>query len=60
MYCLSAILLDSVFRTGKKNYPQVFLEECKNSDYEENSDEKTLEKVQKEKNSDEENYIKEN
>ena len=53
-------MLDSVFRTGKKNYPQLFLEECKNSDYEENSDEKTLEKVHKEKNSDEENYIKEN
>ena len=26
--CLSVILIDSVFRTGK-NYPQVFLEECK-------------------------------
>ena len=63
--CLSVILLDSVFRTGKNYYPQVFLEECKNCDYEEKSDEKTLEKVQKEKNSekensDEENYIKEN
>ena len=34
----------------------MFLEECKNSDYEENSDEKTLEKVQKEKNSDEKLY----
>ena len=27
--CLSVILLDSVFRTGKNYYPQVFLEECK-------------------------------
>ena len=27
--CLSVILIDSVFRTGKKYYPQVFLEECK-------------------------------
>ena len=27
--CLSVILIDSVFRTGKNYYPQVFLEECK-------------------------------
>ena len=27
--CLSVILVDSVFRTGKNYYPQVFLEECK-------------------------------
>ena len=27
--CLSVILIDSVFRTGKDYYPQVFLEECK-------------------------------
>ena len=27
--CLSIILLDSVFRTGKNYYLQVFLEECK-------------------------------
>ena len=26
--CLSAILNDSVFRTGKNYYPQVFSEEC--------------------------------
>ena len=26
---LSVILIDSVFRTGKYYYPQVFLEECK-------------------------------
>ena len=26
---LSVILADSVFRTGKNYYPQVFLEECK-------------------------------
>ena len=26
--CLSVILIDSVFRTGKSYYPQVFLEEC--------------------------------
>ena len=27
--CLSVILIDSVFRTGKNYYSQVFLEECK-------------------------------
>ena len=27
--CLSVILIDSVFRTRKNYYPQVFLEECK-------------------------------
>ena len=27
--CLSATLIDTVFRTGKNYYPQVFLEECK-------------------------------
>ena len=27
--CLSVILLDSIFKTGKYYYPQVLLEECK-------------------------------
>ena len=27
--CLSVIFIDSVYRTGKNYYPQVFLEECK-------------------------------
>ena len=27
--CLSVILIDSVFKTGKTYYPQVFSEECK-------------------------------
>ena len=27
--CLSVILIDSVFRTSKNYYPQLFLEECK-------------------------------
>ena len=27
--CLSVILLDSIFRVGKKYYPQILLEECK-------------------------------
>ena len=35
--CLSVILIDSLFRTSKNYYPQVFLEECKCD--EENSNE---------------------
>ena len=27
--CLSVILIDSVFKTSKNYYPQIFLEECK-------------------------------
>ena len=27
--CLSVVLINSVFRTGKNYYPRVFLEECK-------------------------------
>ena len=27
--CISAICIDSVLRAGKKNYPQVYLEQCK-------------------------------
>ena len=27
--CLSVVLIDSVFRTCKNYYPQVFLEKCK-------------------------------
>ena len=27
--CLSIVLIDSVFKMGKKYYPPVFLEECK-------------------------------
>ena len=27
--CWSVILINSVFRTGKNYYPQVFLEQCK-------------------------------
>ena len=27
--CLSVILIDSVFETGKNYYPEVFLKECK-------------------------------
>lgn len=28
-HCLSAVLIDSVFKMGKNYYPQVFLEELK-------------------------------
>ena len=27
--CLSVILIDSIFRTGKSYYPEFFLEKCK-------------------------------
>ena len=27
--CIACITLDSVLKIGKKNYPQVYLEECK-------------------------------
>ena len=27
--CIACIAIDSVMRTEKKNYPQVYLEECK-------------------------------
>ena len=27
--CISAICIDSVLRTDKKNYPQIYLEQCK-------------------------------
>ena len=27
--CIAAICIDSVLRVGKKNYPQVYLEQCK-------------------------------
>ena len=27
--CVACITLDSVFKMNKKNYPQVYLEECK-------------------------------
>ena len=36
-FCLSVILINSVFRTGKNYYPQVFLEECKYVVKEENN-----------------------
>ena len=73
--CLSVILIDSVFKTGKSYYPQVFLEECKHavkekkmreyiSDYiEVSSDsdrEDSDEENSNEENSDEENFNEKN
>ena len=63
MYFLSEILIDSVFRTGKNYYPQVFFEECK---YVVKEKKKMLKYItddieisSEEENSDEENYTKE-
>ena len=28
--CIETICIDTVLRVGKKNYPQVYLEHCKN------------------------------
>ena len=73
--CLSVILVDSVFRTGKHYYPQVLLEECKYVVKEKRSLSILLKiskfpliligkilmiKVQMKKNSDEENSDEEN
>ena len=73
--CWSVILIDSVFRTGKNYYPQVFLEECKyfvkgkkmpeyiTGDIEISADsdrEDSDEDSSNEENSDEENFIEEN
>ena len=30
--CIACITIDSVMRMRKKNYPQVYLEECKNKE----------------------------
>ena len=69
--CLSVILIDSVFRTGKNYYPQVFIEECKyvvkekkmheyiTNDIEIFSDDSDKENSDEE-NSNEENSIEEN
>ena len=75
--CLSVILFDSIFKTGKNYYPQGFLEECKHvikekkieiyvtdvveiSDSDEhNSYEDFLEKIQINKNFDEEDSSEE-
>ena len=69
--CLSVILIDSVFRTGKNYYPQVFFEECKFVVKEKNMPEYITDDIQissdhfdredsDEQNFDEENFIEEN
>ena len=75
LICLSVILIESVFRTGKNYYPQVLLEECKYNakekripkniidDIEISSDsywENSDEEISNKKNSDEENFEEEN
>ena len=63
--CLSVILIDSVFRTGKNYYPQVFLEECKYVVKEKKIPKYIIDDIEissdsDEANSDEENSDKEN
>ena len=61
--CLCVILIDSVYRSGKNYYPQVFLEECK-YDVKEKKMSKYITEDTKifsdEENSDQENSDKEN
>ena len=58
--CLSVILIDSVFRTGKNYYSQVFLEECKYVVKEKKMPKYITDdvKISSDKNSDEENSNK--
>ena len=58
--CLSVILLDSVFRTGKNYYPQVFLEECKYFVKEKKIPKYIIDDIEISSDSDEENFDKEN
>ena len=58
-------MIDSVFRTGKSYYPQVFLEECKNVFKERKMPEYITDNIEisfdsDRKNSDEENSNEEN
>ena len=56
--CLSVILIDFVFRTGKNYYPQVFLEQCKYAVEEKKMPEYITDKI--EISSDKENSSEEN
>ena len=63
--CLSVILLDSGFRTGKNYSPQVFLEECKYVVKEKKIPKYIIDNIEissdsDEENSDEENFDEEN
>ena len=57
--CLSVILIDSVFRTGKNYYPQVFLEECKYVVKEKKIPKYIIDDIEISSDSDEENFDKE-
>ena len=58
--CLSVILIDSVFRTGKNYYPQVFLEECKYVVKEEKIPKYIIEDIEVSSDSERENSDEEN
>ena len=58
--CLSVILIDSVFRTGKSYYPQVFLEECKYVVKEEKIPKYIIEDIEVSSDSEKENSDEEN
>ena len=58
--CLSVILIDSVYRTGKKHYPQVFLEECKYAVKEKKIPKYIIDNIEIFSDSDRENYDEEN
>ena len=58
--CLSVILMDSVFRTGKNYYPQVFLEECIYVVKEKKIPKYIIDNVEISSDSDEENSDEEN
>ena len=64
--CLSVILIDSAFRTGKIYYPEVFLEECKYAVKERKMPKYTIKDIEissdesGRENSEEENFDEEN
>ena len=58
--CLSVILLDSVFRTGKNYYPQVFLEECEHVAKEKKIPKYIIDDIEISSDSDEDNSDEEN
>ena len=58
--CLSVILIDFVFRTGKNYYPQVFLEKCKYVIKEKNIPKHIIDDIEISSDSDRENSDEEN
>ena len=59
--CLSVILIDSIFRTGRNYFPQIILEECKHVIKEKEMPKYITDdlEISFDENSDEENYSKE-